>query len=62
VAAIRKPTTAAVASSSSSSSGGIVPPADGRAYLQIQGTRPQTIGYALSDSPVFQLAWIAEKR
>lgn len=37
------------------------PSADGRAYLQIQGTRPQTIGYALSDSPVFQLAWIAEK-
>ncbi len=35
--------------------------ADGRAYLQIQGTRPQTVGYALSDSPVFQLAWIAEK-
>lgn len=30
-------------------------------YLAIQQTRPQTIGYALADSPVFQLAWIAEK-
>jgi pimeloyl-ACP methyl ester carboxylesterase len=35
--------------------------ADGRGYLQIQGTRPVTIGYGLTDSPVAQLAWIAEK-
>ncbi len=30
-------------------------------YLRIQSTRPQTIAYALQDSPVGQLAWIAEK-
>jgi pimeloyl-ACP methyl ester carboxylesterase len=30
-------------------------------YAQIQSTKPQTLGYALSDSPVGQLAWIAEK-
>ena len=30
-------------------------------FLQIQSTRPQTLGYALTDSPVGQLAWIAEK-
>lgn len=35
--------------------------ADGRGYLQIQGTRPQTLGYGLTDSPIAQLAWIAEK-
>jgi epoxide hydrolase len=34
---------------------------EGRGYLQIQGTRPQTLGYALNDSPVGQLAWIVEK-
>ena len=34
---------------------------EGRGYLQIQGTRPQTLGYALTDSPVGQLAWIVEK-
>ncbi|MFN8459337.1 MAG: epoxide hydrolase [Anaerolineae bacterium] len=34
---------------------------DGMGYLQIQTTRPQTLGYALTDSPVGQLAWIAEK-
>ena len=34
---------------------------DGMGYLQIQTTRPQTLAYALTDSPVFQLAWIAEK-
>jgi pimeloyl-ACP methyl ester carboxylesterase len=34
----------------------------GRAgYMKIQGTRPQTLAYALTDSPVGQLAWIAEK-
>lgn len=30
-------------------------------YGKIQGTRPQTLAYALTDSPVGQLAWIAEK-
>jgi pimeloyl-ACP methyl ester carboxylesterase len=30
-------------------------------YAQIQSTKPQTLGYALTDSPVGQLAWIAEK-
>jgi pimeloyl-ACP methyl ester carboxylesterase len=31
------------------------------AYLQAQGTRPQTIGQALTDSPSGLLAWIVEK-
>jgi len=35
--------------------------AEARGYLAIQSTRPQTLGYALTDSPVGQLAWIAEK-
>lgn len=30
-------------------------------YSKQQSTRPQTIGYALTDSPVGQLAWILEK-
>jgi epoxide hydrolase len=30
-------------------------------YNQLQSTRPQTLAYALTDSPVGQLAWIAEK-
>ncbi|MFY1690127.1 epoxide hydrolase family protein [Plantactinospora sp. WMMB782] len=30
-------------------------------YAKIQGTRPQTLGYALTDSPVGQLGWIVEK-
>ncbi|GAB3608791.1 epoxide hydrolase [Humibacter ginsengiterrae] len=34
---------------------------DGSGYLAIQNSRPQTVGYGLTDSPVFQLAWIAEK-
>jgi pimeloyl-ACP methyl ester carboxylesterase len=34
---------------------------DGSGYFQIQATRPQTIGYALNDSPAGQLAWIVEK-
>ncbi len=29
--------------------------------MQIQGTRPQTLSYALADSPAGQLAWIVEK-
>ena len=32
-----------------------------RGYADIQSTRPQTLAYALTDSPVGQLAWIAEK-
>ena len=34
---------------------------DAKAYLDIQATRPQTLAYALTDSPVGQLAWIVEK-
>jgi len=34
---------------------------DGNGYFQIQATRPQTLAYGLADSPVGQLAWIAEK-
>ncbi|GAA2358824.1 epoxide hydrolase family protein [Dactylosporangium salmoneum] len=33
----------------------------GSGYALEQATRPQTIGYALVDSPVGQCAWIAEK-
>ncbi|TCC35653.1 epoxide hydrolase family protein [Kribbella speibonae] len=33
----------------------------GTGYADLQGTRPQTVSYALSDSPVGQLAWILEK-
>src|SRR5260221_2880019 len=35
--------------------------ADGNGYFQIQATRPQTLAYGLTDSPVGQLAWIVEK-
>ncbi|PTA47759.1 epoxide hydrolase family protein [Micromonospora sp. RP3T] len=34
---------------------------DGMGWQKIQSTRPQTLAYALTDSPVGQLAWIAEK-
>jgi pimeloyl-ACP methyl ester carboxylesterase len=34
---------------------------DGNGYFQIQATRPQTVAAGLADSPVGQLAWIAEK-
>ena len=34
---------------------------DGPGYADIQGTRPQTLAYGLTDSPVGQLAWIVEK-
>ncbi|MEP6987337.1 MAG: epoxide hydrolase [Chloroflexota bacterium] len=34
---------------------------EGKGYLQIQSTKPQTLAYALADSPVGQLAWIVEK-
>ena len=30
-------------------------------YFVLQSTRPQTLAYALADSPVGQLAWIVEK-
>lgn len=30
-------------------------------YARIQATRPQTLGYALNDSPAGQAAWIVEK-
>ncbi|MFI1831212.1 epoxide hydrolase family protein [Streptomyces sp. NPDC020412] len=30
-------------------------------YLQCNGKRPQTVAYALTDSPVGQLAWMVEK-
>jgi pimeloyl-ACP methyl ester carboxylesterase len=33
----------------------------GTGYSKIQSTRPQTLGYALADSPTGQLAWIVEK-
>jgi len=34
---------------------------EGSGYLAIQNTRPQTLAYSLTDSPVGQLAWVAEK-
>lgn len=34
---------------------------DGFGYNALQSTRPQTLAYALTDSPVGQLAWIMEK-
>jgi hypothetical protein len=33
----------------------------GLGYLRLQSTKPQTIGYSVSDSPVGLLAWIYEK-
>ncbi len=33
----------------------------GSGYARQQGTRPQTLGYALTDSPAGQAAWIYEK-
>lgn len=33
----------------------------GRGYAIEQSTRPQTIGYALTDSPVGQLTWVLDK-
>ncbi|HEX6683376.1 MAG TPA: epoxide hydrolase [Candidatus Limnocylindrales bacterium] len=35
--------------------------AEGRGYLHIQRSKPQTLAYGLNDSPVAQLAWMAEK-
>ncbi|MFH8345518.1 epoxide hydrolase family protein [Streptomyces sp. NPDC018045] len=34
---------------------------DGAGWRKIQSTRPQTLSYALTDSPAGQLAWITEK-
>jgi epoxide hydrolase len=34
---------------------------DGSGWRKIQSTRPTTLSYALTDSPVGQLAWIVEK-
>ena len=34
---------------------------DRNGYIAIQRSRPKTLGYALNDSPLGQLAWIAEK-
>jgi len=34
---------------------------DGSGYASIQGTRPQTLGYGLADSPIGQAIWIYEK-
>jgi epoxide hydrolase len=33
----------------------------GNGYFEVQSTRPQTLAYALTDSPVGQLAWIVER-
>ena len=34
---------------------------DGRGYQSIQGSKPQTLGYGLNDSPAGLAAWIVEK-
>lgn len=34
---------------------------EGSGYRVLQTTKPQTLGYALQDSPVALLAWIYEK-
>ena len=34
---------------------------DGRGYSAIQGSKPQTLGYGLNDSPAGLAAWIVEK-
>ena len=34
---------------------------EGDAYYQVEATRPQTIGYALDDSPVALLAWFIDR-
>jgi len=35
--------------------------ADLSGYMKVQSTRPQTLAYGLTDSPVGQLAWVVEK-
>ena len=34
---------------------------DGRAYSEVQRTRPQTLGFAMQNNPVGQAAWIIDK-
>jgi microsomal epoxide hydrolase len=34
---------------------------EGSGYMKLQSTRPRTLSYGLTDSPVGQLAWIVEK-
>jgi epoxide hydrolase len=34
--------------------------ADMKGYLELMTTRPQTLAYGLTDSPAYQLAWIAQ--
>jgi pimeloyl-ACP methyl ester carboxylesterase len=34
---------------------------EGRGYFELQSTKPQTVGYALNDSPAGLAAWILEK-
>lgn len=34
---------------------------DGSGYMKLLSTRPQTVSYALNDSPIGQLAWILER-
>lgn len=34
---------------------------DGSGYLKLLSTRPQTVGYAMTDSPVGLLAWLVER-
>ncbi len=34
---------------------------EGRGYFELQSTKPQTVGYALNDSPAGLAAWIVEK-
>ncbi|MEV0980103.1 epoxide hydrolase family protein [Streptomyces sp. NPDC049915] len=34
---------------------------EGSGYAAVQATKPQTLAYALTDSPVGQLAWVVEK-
>jgi pimeloyl-ACP methyl ester carboxylesterase len=34
---------------------------EGEGYAAVQSTKPQTLAYALTDSPVGQLAWVVEK-
>ena len=34
---------------------------EGNGYFQTQATRPQTLAYGLTDSPIGQPAWVAEK-
>jgi len=40
---------------------GATAPLDTQGYFELQATKPQTVGYSLSDSPVGLAAWIVEK-